>query len=35
LVTDLDFEKVQNLLLGQALFDLRDGLYNMAINEWT
>jgi hypothetical protein len=33
--TDLDFEKVQNLLLGQALFDLRDGRYNMAINEST
>ena len=30
--TELDFEKVQNLLLGQALFDLRDGKYNTMVN---
>ena len=30
--TDLDFDKVQNLLLGQALFDLRDGKYNSMAN---
>lgn len=30
--TDLDFEKVQNLLLGQALFDLRDGKFNAMVN---
>src|SRR5690606_28803382 len=29
--TDLDFEKVQNLLLGDALFDLRDEKYSMDI----
>ncbi|HUH47917.1 MAG TPA: DUF4292 domain-containing protein, partial [Arenibacter sp.] len=29
--TDLDFEKVQNLLLGDALFDLRDEKYTMDI----
>lgn len=29
--TDLDFEKVQNLLLGDALFDLRDEKYAMDI----
>jgi hypothetical protein len=33
--TELDFEKVQNLLLGQALFDLRDGRYTMAAYEST
>jgi len=33
--TDLDFEKVQNLLLGQALFDLRDGKYNALANGTT
>lgn len=26
----LDFEKVQNLLLGQAVFDLRDGTYKLS-----
>lgn len=31
--TDLDFEKVQNLLLGQALFDLRDGKFNASVNQ--
>ena len=30
--TDLDFEKVQNVLLGQALFNLRDGKYNAGIS---
>lgn len=29
--TDLDFEKVQNLLLGQALFNLRDDKYAIEI----
>ena len=29
--TDLDFQKVQNLLLGEALFDLRDEKYTAAI----
>lgn len=29
--TDLDFEKVQNLLLGEALFDLRDEKYTLEI----
>lgn len=32
---ELDFEKVQNLLLGQALFDLRDEKYNVAIGDNT
>lgn len=31
--TELDFEKVQNLLLGQALFDLRDESYNVSVSE--
>lgn len=31
--TELDFEKVQNLLLGQALFDLRDESYNILVSE--
>lgn len=30
--TDLDFNKVQNLLLGQALFDLREEKYDARIN---
>ncbi|MCM4167935.1 hypothetical protein KCTC52924_01245 [Arenibacter antarcticus] len=30
--TELDFEKVQNLLLGEALFDLRDGKYTVDIS---
>ena len=30
--TDLDFEKVQNVLLGQALFDLRDERYDVEIS---
>ena len=30
--TELDFDKVQNLLLGQALFDLRDRKYMAAVN---
>ncbi|WP_196887109.1 DUF4292 domain-containing protein [Aureivirga sp. CE67] len=29
--TDLDFEKVQNLLLGQAIYDLKDGRYSSEI----
>ncbi len=29
--TELDFEKVQNLLLGQALFNLRDDKYDVTI----
>lgn len=33
--TELDFEKIQNLLLGQALFDLRDGRYDALANEAT
>lgn len=31
--TELDFEKVQNLLLGQALFDLRDEGYTAVVSE--
>ena len=31
--TELDFDKVQNLLLGQALFDLRDAKYDATISE--
>lgn len=31
--TELDFEKVQNLLLGQALFDLRGESYNALVSE--
>ncbi len=30
--TDLDFDKVQNLLLGQALFDLRQDKYDITIS---
>lgn len=30
--TDLDFKKVQNLLLGEALFDLRDERYEVSVN---
>lgn len=29
--TDLDYEKVQNLLLGQAVLNLKDGKYNSSI----
>ena len=29
--TELDFEKVQNLLMGQALFDLREAKYDMDV----
>lgn len=29
--TELDFEKVQNLLVGQALFDLREGKYDIEV----
>lgn len=31
--TELDYDKVQNLLLGQALFDLREGKYSVITNE--
>lgn len=31
--TELDFEKVQNLLLGQALFNLKDESYNVSVSE--
>ena len=31
--TDLDFNKVQNLLLGEALFNLKDGTYKSSIHE--
>jgi hypothetical protein len=30
--TDLDFKKLQNLLLGEALFDLRDERYDVSVN---
>ncbi len=30
--TDLDYQKVQNLLLGEALFDLRDERYEVSVN---
>ncbi len=30
--TDLDFKKVQNLLLGEALYDLRDDKYEVSVN---
>ncbi len=33
--TDLNFEKVQNLLLGQALVDLREGKFDMELNAGT
>ena len=31
--SDIDFEKLQNLLLGQAVVDLRDQKYELAFNE--
>lgn len=31
--TELNFEKVQNLLLGQALFDLRDSKYEVSVTD--
>ncbi len=31
--TDLDFEQVQNLLLGQSIFDLTEGKYEAKINK--
>ena len=31
--TDLDFQKVQNLLLGEALFGLKDGAFEVTVNE--
>jgi len=31
--TELDFEKVQNLLLGQALFDLKEETYNASVSD--
>lgn len=33
--TELDFEKVQNVLLGQAIFDLRDEKFQMEVSENT
>ncbi len=30
--TKLDFDKLQNLLLGQALFDMRQGKYNLSVS---
>ncbi|MGY8915725.1 MAG: DUF4292 domain-containing protein [Flavobacteriales bacterium] len=30
---ELNYEKVQNMLLGEALFDLKDGKYDTSINE--
>ena len=30
---DLDFQKVQNLLLGEALFGLKDNTYNLSVND--
>jgi hypothetical protein len=30
--TELDYKKVQNLLLGEALFDLRDDRYEVSVN---
>jgi outer membrane lipoprotein-sorting protein len=32
---ELDFEKVQNLLLGQAIFDLKEGKYNLSETDGT
>lgn len=31
--TDLNFEKVQNLLLGEAIYNLKDGNYNLSQSE--
>lgn len=31
--TKLDFKKVQNLLLGEALFNLKENAYNVSVNE--
>ncbi|WP_281847404.1 DUF4292 domain-containing protein [Olleya namhaensis] len=31
--TDLDFDKVQNMLLGQSLFDLNDDKYDLSAND--
>lgn len=31
--TEFDFEKVQNLLLGQALFDLKEGKYDITVTD--
>jgi hypothetical protein len=30
---DLDFQKVQNLLLGEALFNLKDNAYNVSVDD--
>ena len=30
---DLDFQKVQNLLLGEALFSLKDNAYNLSVDD--
>ena len=31
--TALDFEKVQNIILGEALFNLKDETYNVSVHE--
>ncbi len=31
--TELDFQKVQNLLLGEALFSLKENTFNVSVNE--
>jgi len=31
--TELDFQKVQNLLLGEAIFNLKDGRYDSSVND--
>ncbi len=31
--TELDFQKVQNLLLGETIFDLKDGTYKGTVND--
>ena len=33
--TELDFQKVQNLLLGDAIFDLKNGSYTASVNDDT
>lgn len=33
--TELDFKKVQNLLLGDAIFDLKNGSYTASVNDDT
>lgn len=31
--TELDFQKLQNLLLGEAIYNLNEGSYNMSVNK--